>query len=133
MPNTYEMKLKPEHLKKFPFYEDKKAPGLLVQLGEDIVFPVSKHNLTYIIENQLKPLLKPISQLKARVLYDKIPEYLKKELSEAINSKNLNNLKTTTKQLLVKNLFDVDGLIENGLALPYNFELKNEESYWVLD
>lgn len=126
------MKLKPEHLLQFPFYEDRKAPGLLVQLSENIVFPASKNNLPYIIENQLKPLLRPLSELKTKFINDTIPDYLKSELTELIKSKNLNLAKNTTKQLLAKNLFDVDRLIEAGLALPYNFELKKDkEFFWV--
>lgn len=133
MPNTYVMELKPEHLQKFPFYEDLKAPGLLVQLGENIVFPASRNNLSYIIENQLKPLLRPLSELKKK-LNDKVPVKIQQELTEVFKAKNTGLLKPATKAMLAKHLFDIDGLIEAGLALPYHFELKKDpESFWAFD
>jgi|GEM_PF-5434840 len=129
------MELKPEHLKIFPFYEDHKVPGLLVQLGEDIVFPVSRINLEFVIKNQYKPLLRPISELKKKIISEKgLPENLQSELASLTTSEDCKLLKESTKALLAKNLFDIDGLIEAGLALPYSFELKRyPQSFWILD
>ena len=127
------MKLKPEHLQHFPFYEDQKIPGLLIQLNESIIFPANKKNLNYIVEHQLKPLLRQLSELKNKILLEKIPITLRSEIIEIIENKK-KVLKNSTKQLLLKNLFDVDGLIELGLALPYHFELKDDpKSIWAFD
>lgn len=131
------MKLLPEHLRKFPFYEDSKVPGLLVQFTEDVLFPVTESNLAFVIKKQLKPLLRPLSELKIRKeLLEKLPLELKKELESFLKTKDFNNLKPSTKKLLIKNLFDIDGLIEAGLAIKYKFELKNDlknESLWAYD
>jgi len=133
LPNNYVMKLKPEHLQKFPFYEDFKVPGLLVQLDEDIIFPVSRSNLSYIIDKQLKPLLRPLSELKKK-LNDNVPDLVQQELAAVFKAKNTGLLQPNTKALLAKHLFDIDGLIEAGLALPYHFELKKDpENFWIFD
>lgn len=129
------MKLKPEHLQHFPFYEDHQSPGLLVQLDDDVLFPVSKSNLDYVIEKQLKPLLRPLSELKHKFMNEaKLPAILQQELAFVLKAKDCSLLQPKTKELLVKNLFDIDGLIEAGLAVPYNFEWKKDlESFWILD
>lgn len=121
------MKLKLEHLKKFPFYEDQQVPGLLVQFGEEVLFPASKSNLEFIIEKQLKPLLRPLSELKfKKTSFTNLSATLKQELDYISKTKDCSNLKSSTKKFLIKNLFDIDGLIEAGLALHYNFEWKCE-------
>ena len=131
------MILKLEHLKKFPFYEDQQVPGLLVQFGEDVLFPASCSNLEFIIEKQLKPLLRPLSELKLKkTSLPNLSSKVKQELEYVSKTKDCSNLKPSTKKFLVKNLFDIDGLIEAGLALKYNFEWKKDfqnESGWAFD
>ena len=129
------MKLTLDHLLKFPRYEDLELPGLLVQIGESIILPVTKSNLDFIIEKQYKPLLRPLSELKKKISKEKeLPNWIKSELKSISSTKDYNLLSPNTKKALIKNLFDIDGLIEVGLALPYNFEWKKDtESLWVFD
>jgi len=129
------MILQAEHLVKFPFYEDHKRPGLLVQLAEDVLFSVTRMNIDFIIEQQYKPLLRPLCELEKDLLSEHdMPETLRLELYWVTESKDCKLLSPKTKALLAKNLFDIDGLIEAGLAVPYNLEWKKDlESYWALD
>ena len=126
------MVLSHEHLLKFPLYEDQHVPGLLVQLGEHIIFPASRVNLDFIIKNQYKPLLRPIKELDITTLKREVPEKIKRELAMANENNSCQNMTASTKDLLAKHLFDIDGLIDAGLALPYNFEWKKDiESFWT--
>ena len=126
------MVLKLEHLLKFPLYEDQNVPGLLVQSGEHIIFPVSRMNLDFIIKNQYKPLLRPMKELNLDNIKHEIPEKIKIELLTAIKNNSCEDMTATTKALLAKNLFDIDGLIDADLAVPYNFEWKKDfESFWT--
>ena len=135
MPNSNPMILTPEYLRQFPFYENHNVPGLLVQLDEDILFPVGTSNLEYIIENKLKVLLRPLSQLEEQFdMLEHIPSELKNELSQLCINKDFSILSDDTRTILIKNLFDVDCLIEEGIALPYQFEWKKDlESFWIID
>jgi len=120
-----------EHLLKFPLYEDRHVPGLLVQMGEHIIFPASRMNLDFIVKNQYKPLLRPIKELDTNNLKSEIPEKIKSELILAHQNNSCLNMAASTKAALAKHLFDIDGLIDAGLALPYNFEWKNDiEIFW---
>jgi len=125
------MVLSHEHLLKFPLYEDQHVPGLLVQLGEHIIFPASRTNLDFIIENQYKPLLRPIKELDINNFKQELPENIKKELAVANQNNSCQSMTDATKKALAKHLFDIDGLIDAGLALPYNFEWKKDiEIFW---
>lgn len=125
------MKLEYKHLRKYPFYEDKKTTGLMVLFAKDIFLPVTEGNLDYVIQNQLKPILRPLSDLTEKFIdtmgTEKPDRATRAELDYIRTTGDMENTTPKTIHLLEDHLFDIQGLIKKGLAIDYNKKDKVEK------
>ncbi len=118
------MKIEYHHLRKFPFYEDSREKGLIVLFEEYVFLPVTNENVNFVLESQMKPALRPISDLTPRFISNlEIEQQLKRELeSFRENETSYANLSQNAKLVLHQNLFDVDDLLAQNLAIDYKFK-----------
>lgn len=118
------MKIELHHLKKFPFYQDTHSYGLVVLFDEFVFLPVSDDNLDYVIERQLKPALRPLSDLSKSFLDGHLQDLELRDELEALMADEieLHQLSTASTQFMQNNLFDIDGLLDEGLAIDFKFK-----------
>ncbi len=118
------MKIENSHLTIYPFYEANKAHGLVVLFDEYVFLPVTDENLEYVLDKQLKPALRPISDLTKNFLENHLEQdELKGELETYAAEEILfEDLTQESRQFLCLNLFDVNHLLEEGLAIDYKFK-----------
>jgi hypothetical protein len=114
------MKLEQIQLLKYPFLQKKNNQnGLKVLSNENEWIPVTLENIDDVIEQQLKPALRPYSELTDDFmeLY-RLDEKTKSELQIIRDTKQLKNISLKTAQFLLDCFFDVEGLLDKGLAVP---------------
>lgn len=113
------MKLERIQLLKYPFLKKNNQSGLLVLLKEKELIPVTFENLDNVIDQQLKPALRPYSELTDDFmeLYQ-LDEETKLQLRTIRDTKQLKNISLKTAQFLLDHFFDVEGLLEKGQAVP---------------
>lgn len=118
------MKIEYHHLRKFPFYEDSREQGLMVLFEEYVFLPVTVENVDFVIESQMKPALHPLSDLSPRFISNlEIERHIKSELeSFRENEISYADLSQNAKSILHQNLFDVDNLLAQNLAINYKFK-----------
>ncbi|NBL64116.1 hypothetical protein GV828_02755 [Flavobacterium sp. NST-5] len=118
------MKIEDSHLTIYPFYEANQSQGLVVLFDEFVFLPVTLENLNYVIENQLKPALRPIGDLTNFFLDHNLEDHnIRAELEAyAALEISFDSLTVAAKQFLYHNLFDVNNLLEQGLAIDYKFK-----------
>lgn len=118
------MKIEYHHLIKFPFYEGSREKGLMVLFEEYVFLPVTNENINFVVENQMKPALRPLSDLTLRFIANlEIENSLKNELESFRETEvSYADLSQNAKSVLHQNLFDVDGLLAQNLAIDYKFK-----------
>lgn len=118
------MKIEHQHLKKFPFFQDTHSNGLVVLFDEYVFLPVSDDNLNYVIDKQLKPALRPMSDLTKGFLDGNLKQNeLRAELDAFMaNEIDFEELTPDSSEFICSNLFDVDNLLDQGLAIDFKFK-----------